>query len=163
MIIFSQLKNLKNKKIKQVIKPFPTFVWKWFYYILNTHKLNSKMNKPNRRESDNVNTIQSNDDIKLDTGIVNVYYYPNEIIINSIVKLCKSLDLQSVLEVGPGTRPFPISTKSIDIIDGRNVLKLDIDTQKIEKKFDFIYSRHVLEDIQNPDFALTNFINASKH
>lgn len=45
------------------------------------------------------------------------------------------------------------------------VIKIDIDKDKIpfvDNYFDFVYCRHVLEDIQNPDFAYNEIVRVSK-
>lgn len=57
------------------------------------------------------------------------------------------------MEIGAGDNPFSLSTHFVDCRDIPNSIKLDIDYDKIpfiNNHFNFIYSRHTLEDIQNP-------------
>lgn len=65
-----------------------------------------------------------------------------------------------VLEIGPGHAPFPRANAFVDFADGINVQgpvhKIDVATERLpfdDKSFDFVYARHVLEDMYNP-FAL---------
>lgn len=62
----------------------------------------------------------------------------------------------SVLEIGPGHMPFARATASVDFQDGDGAqtrYRCDMATEKLplpDKSFDFIYCRHVLEDMWNP-------------
>lgn len=75
---------------------------------------------------------------------------------------------KKILDIGPGRVPFKGSTHLIDICDWGieyEVIKIDIDKDKIpfvDNYFDFVYCRHVLEDIQNPDFAYNEIVRVSK-
>jgi ubiquinone/menaquinone biosynthesis C-methylase UbiE len=101
----------------------------------------------------------------------NLYWYPNHLIINMLVNFCKQHNLSNIIEIGPGLSPFPLATtfigkneKNINYIDLD--LDLDLDTNKIpfdDNHFDFVYCRHVLEDIQNPDFLLNELLRTSKN
>lgn len=77
-------------------------------------------------------------------------------------------DNKKILDIGPGRIPFKGSTHLIDINDWGieyEVIKIDIDKDKIpfeDNFFDFVYCRHVLEDIQNPDFAYKEIVRVSK-
>lgn len=62
-----------------------------------------------------------------------------------------------VLEIGPGHVPFPRAREFVDFAESVNangpVHKIDIATQPLpfaDKSFDFVYCRHVLEDMYNP-------------
>lgn len=61
-----------------------------------------------------------------------------------------------VLEVGPGTVPFKRADAYVDFVDVpdlKNFIKVDVGTTTLpfaDKEFDFIYCRHVLEDMWNP-------------
>ena len=63
-----------------------------------------------------------------------------------------------VLEIGPGLVPFPRADVYVDIIDRPDIkpdqlVKLDVCSDPLpfeDKSFDFIYCRHVLEDLWNP-------------
>lgn len=97
------------------------------------------------------------------------YWAPLTRVVDSLVVECDAKHYTSVLEVGPGQVPFPRATTQIDVTPcvRRDVetLSLDMDTQSIPKPdqvFDFVYCRHVLEDIQNPDFAFHEMVRTSK-
>ena len=65
-------------------------------------------------------------------------------------------DTAKVLEIGPGSIPFPRANAYVDFVDIpglANFTKIDAATEKLpfaDKEFDFIYCRHVLEDSWNP-------------
>ena len=70
------------------------------------------------------------------------------------------------MEIGPGCIPFTLATKSIGFNEKiSDFIELDIDTTLLpyeNNELDFVYSRDVLEDIQNPDFAMKEIIRISK-
>jgi hypothetical protein len=58
-----------------------------------------------------------------------------------------------VLEVGPGSTPFPRATHFIGWVPAENVVTVDLNCERLpfpDKHFDFVYCRHVLEDLYNP-------------
>lgn len=62
-------------------------------------------------------------------------------------------DGAKVLEIGPGEIPFSRAQYFIDWKKGENTIPCDINREKLpfaDKEFDFIYCRHVLEDLYNP-------------
>ncbi len=68
-------------------------------------------------------------------------------------------ETDKVLEIGPGSVPFRRADVYVDFIDipgldpHKQFIKLDAATGKLpfpDKSFDFIYARHVLEDMWNP-------------
>ena len=73
----------------------------------------------------------------------------------------------NVLEVGPGTIPFPIATHFIGYNETiKNYINIDIDVSIFPYRsqfFDFVYCRHVLEDIQNPDHAFSEIQRTAKY
>ena len=75
-------------------------------------------------------------------------------------------DATSVLEVGPGSIPFPLATHFVDHLHHNpNTVIVDINNTCLPysyKQFDFVYCRHVLEDIQNPDFAFNELVRVAK-
>jgi hypothetical protein len=117
----------------------------------------------------NLNTIDISDiivDSNYNDTIQNIYWCPNDKIINKIEKYCKINNLTNVLEIGPGIQQFQLANYFI----GKNekiekYIDLDIDIEKIpydNRHFDFIFCRHVLEDIQNPDFVIKEMYRSSK-
>ena len=76
---------------------------------------------------------------------------------NMVKALCDRLpDDAKVLEIGPGPVPFPRANVFIDIRDfGAKVnwIKCDANFERLpfdDKEFDFVYARHVLEDMYDP-------------
>jgi hypothetical protein len=96
--------------------------------------------------------------------VTNIFWAPNQDILRAVIDWCKLLEAKNILEVGPGYVPFPLATRFIDVKpDPKNIL-VDVDRECLphpDKYFDFIYARHVLEDLQNPDFALAEFARSS--
>jgi hypothetical protein len=98
--------------------------------------------------------------------VINKFWKPNQSIIKIIEKICVSNNYVKNLEIGPGFVPFSLATHFIgcnEMIE--TYVDIDIDRENFPYKdndFDFIYCRHVLEDIQNPDFALREIFRVSK-
>jgi hypothetical protein len=126
-------------------------------------------------ESDNINifngvgdfTKQDDDKDDKDMNVLNYYWKPNSLINKMVTNFCISKNLKTNLEIGPGNVPFPLATHFIGSNENiSNYTEIDIDCQPIPFEtdfFDFIYCRHVLEDIQNPDFALKEMVRVSKY
>ena len=58
-----------------------------------------------------------------------------------------------VLEIGPGHIPFSRATYFVDWKPGENRVSCDLSRDRLpfeDKEFDFVYCRHVLEDLANP-------------
>jgi len=73
---------------------------------------------------------------------------------------------KKVLEIGPGSTPFPLSTHFIDhVVTRPNVVNIDICNEKFpfdDNEFDFVYARHVLEDVQNPTVLFKELVRVGK-
>lgn len=70
-----------------------------------------------------------------------------------------------VLEIGPGDVPFARATHTVDLGFDKNAAPCDINSEKIpypDKFFDFIYCRHVLEDLYNPFWACDEMSRVGK-
>lgn len=90
-------------------------------------------------------------------GITNAdphFWAPNPSVVEA---LCASIpDGAKVLEIGPGLAPFPRAQVFVDIKDfgtGLKTVNCDVNTEPLPfetGEFDFIYARHVLEDMWNP-------------
>ena len=83
-----------------------------------------------------------------------------------LIDNCKNNNYKKILEIGPGINPFPLANISVGYNEKiRNYISIDIDEQKLpfnDQELDFIYSRHTLEDIQNPNFAMSEIIRCCK-
>ena len=88
------------------------------------------------------------------------YYGPNPKVYEHIEKLC--LNKKNILEIGPGKIPFSKAThfcgwdKGSQPINSNHTI-CDVSKEKLpfkNKEFDFVYCRHVLEDLYNPFLLL---------
>lgn len=76
----------------------------------------------------------------------------------------------TVLEIGPGYVPFPKATMFVDYRDLPNIpagqkVSIDLCAEKLpflDKAFDFVYCRHVLEDMYNPFLLLKEMERVAK-
>lgn len=75
-----------------------------------------------------------------------------------------------VLEIGPGFIPFPRATMFVDYKDLPGIpadkkISIDLATEALpfaDKSFDFVYCRHVLEDMYNPFLLLREMERVAK-
>lgn len=100
----------------------------------------------------------------------NIFWKPNNEIIEMLVNMCQNYKYTKILENGPGMTPFPLSTHFIDIQPqlekNNNTITIDIDFDKIpfeDGYFDFCYARHIFEDLQNPQHAFSESIRVCKN
>jgi hypothetical protein len=80
-------------------------------------------------------------------------------------ELCNKYQGKTVLEIGPGVIPFEVATHFVDCTENKEYEKIDIDKDQLpysDCDFDFLYARHVVEDIQNPGFAFKEMIRVAK-
>jgi hypothetical protein len=101
----------------------------------------------------------------MENKIINKYWGPIIEVTSFVEKFCKFNIFSNILEIGPGIIQFPLATKFIGCNEKiENYINIDIDVDKLpfeDKVFDFVYSRHTLEDIQNPDFVMREIIRVS--
>ena len=84
------------------------------------------------------------------------FYPPIEPLIQWLAK--KIPEGAKVLEIGPGYVPFSRATMFVDYkklpnIPADKIVSIDMNSEKLpfeDKSFDFIYCRHVIEDMYNP-------------
>ena len=112
------------------------------------------------------NMDASKNEIDNSLFIQNYFWSPNTSINKIIENYCLSKNFIKNLEIGPGYIPFKLATHFIGSNEKiANYTDVDIDCESFPFEtdfFDFVYCRHVLEDIQNPDFALNEIIRVSK-
>lgn len=112
------------------------------------------------------NNINSNVNPNIDYENIYNYWKPIKEINNCVEKYCIDNNYEEVLEIGPGYDPFKLSKYFVGCNEKiKEYIDLDIDINKLpygDKSLDFIYSRHTLEDIQNPDFAMNEIIRVCK-
>jgi len=98
---------------------------------------------------------------------MNKYYSPIKEIIDY---LClKYSNCKKILEICPGKVPFPLITDYVTLetlnIPNKICHKVNICEEKLpfkDKEFDFVYCRHVLEDVHNPEFVFNEIKRVSK-
>jgi len=80
-----------------------------------------------------------------------------------------SYDYTKILDVGPGSMPFPYATHSIDFCSSSSLPNFEICNIEFDKFpfpdkfFDFVYCRHVLEDLNNPFHCISEMQRVSKN
>ena len=98
--------------------------------------------------------------------VINRFWSPNKSVIKIIENLCINNKYIKNLEIGPGFVPFSLATDFIGSNEHiKKYIEIDIDKDIFPYEnniFDFVYCRHVLEDIQNPDFALREIFRITK-
>jgi len=120
--------------------------------------------------SDN-NKDDKHDKDDKDNKIDNFYLKRIDEINNFVINFIVLYHYREILDIGAGKTPFIFATKLIDyntkydINNNNDKIKvynnLDIDTNKLpfeNKSLDFVYSRHTLQEIQNPDFVMNEII-----
>ena len=99
--------------------------------------------------------------------VMNLFWKP---IPEMISALSKRSGGKAVLDVGCGETPFPSATHLVDwspsgTHPGAEVFRLDVDSDTFpfeDGQFDFVYSRHLLEDIQNPQHAFEEMVRCGQ-
>ena len=117
-----------------------------------------------------IKTIKSFDEIHVNetspTNVINIFWVPNEKVLEILYNYCEKRNHKKILEVGPGPCPFRLANTFIGMNEPmENFIDININLEQYpfeENHFDFIYSRHVLEDICNPYFALKEMIKKAK-
>jgi hypothetical protein len=108
-----------------------------------------------------------------DTEIRNHFWKPNQSIVRGLYQLLDKKKIkEKIIDVGCGLgdQIFPNSTHILDkdlIFDPKDKIfidfDLDFDVFQFEKgHFNFVYCRHTLEDIQNPQHAFQEITKLSK-
>jgi hypothetical protein len=95
------------------------------------------------------------------------YWAPIETLIDW---LCKKIPSDAkVLEIGPGFVPFPRAQMFVDYkelpLPKEQVVSVDMNMEPLpfpDKSFDFIYCRHVIEDMYNPILLLKEMERVGK-
>lgn len=93
------------------------------------------------------------------------FWAPDQSVIDAI---CEKVPADAkVLEIGPGLAPFPRANVSVDLKDFGKVPtdRADLNDTPLpygDKEFDFVYARHVLEDMYNPFFLCREMSRVAK-
>ncbi len=120
----------------------------------------------NTIELENIDTRNIDDNYT----IYNMFWDPNPLLVGSLCnKLTKYRISNNIADIACGDNHFPVATHLLDfnnnLIPNKTVFKVDLDFDKVpydDKYFNYIYSRHTLEDIQNPQHAFNEFIRTGK-
>lgn len=98
--------------------------------------------------------------------IKNHHWFPIQRVIYKIVEFCKINNYKNIVEIGPGESPFPLAIEFIGHNEKiNNYINIDINEIKLpflDKDIDFIYSRHTMEDLDSPQFAINEMIRCCK-
>jgi len=124
----------------------------------------------------NIYVISSFHNVPADTGSVvkNHFWWKNELIIDKLVGYLNAKNIQeNVIDIGCNIIPFKKATHVVDFennttkiqnIEDKNKFNIDLDLDRlpvVDKFFNFVYCRHTLEDIANPQFALQEMMRVS--
>jgi hypothetical protein len=90
------------------------------------------------------------------------YYLPILDVTNYISNYCIQHNFKKILEIGPGINCFPLTTHFVDYKIYDETMKekttiVDVSKDKLpfqDEEFDFVYCRHVIEDMYNPFLLL---------
>lgn len=97
------------------------------------------------------NIKQEESDIQNKNKVINFYWNPILEVRQFLEFFCKQNNFKNILEIGSGIVPFSLSTISVGYNEKiNNFVEIDIDDTRLpysDKSIDFVYSRHVLEDI----------------
>jgi hypothetical protein len=86
-----------------------------------------------------------------------VYHHqPHEGVQRQVLKIAEGA--RRIVEIGPGQSPFPLAQEFVDWIEypslsGKKVHRVDLNQEPLpfeDKSIDFLYCRHVVEDMYNP-------------
>lgn len=129
---------------------------------------NLETNSKNGILTDNIelyNPNNNNNNIQI-LQVDKHYWYPNISVTKMVENICTTNKYTKILEIGPGKDHFKFATDFVGCNETiKNYVDIDIDVTALpftNGYFDFLYCRHVLEDIQNPDFALNEIFRTSK-
>ncbi|XFA73116.1 methyltransferase domain-containing protein [Thermosynechococcaceae cyanobacterium Okahandja] len=100
--------------------------------------------------------------------IVKHYWSPQPAILD-IVKQ-RAATSKIIVEVGPGVVPFELATEFIDWLPNKSLAQYKVHTLDLnyeplpykDKSIDFIYCRHVVEDMYNPFWLCQEMIRVAK-
>jgi hypothetical protein len=122
----------------------------------------------------NLNTINHFNDINdCNDSIVTFFWHNNPLLLSKLIEYYNKYYKNNnnlCLEIGPGFCPLSISTHFIDwdfdlkLSNKNNIFKLDLDYDSLpfdNNYFNFLYCRHVFEDIQNPLFLFNEITKKS--
>ena len=94
-----------------------------------------------------------------------VYWSKSEFVSQFIYNSWIKTKHDNVLEIGAGPCPFSLSTHFIDVVKhNEKYMIVDIDFEPLPYEtnfFDYVYSRHTVEDIYNPIFAIKEMFRIS--
>lgn len=103
--------------------------------------------------------------------ITRFFWYSNPLLLGALCKYLQRRNIRdNIIDVGCGFAHFPLATHLLDFNttssnSDKTIFKLDLDFEKFlyqDAFFNFVYCRHVLEDIQNPQNAFNEFVRISK-
>jgi len=129
-------------------------------------------------QPNNINTIERIDLVQEEIGlcetVTNHYWWGNPILMYKLVTYLNNRNIDTnVIDIGCAQTPFMKATHIVDFsketdkierIEKSNKFNIDLDIDKIpviDKFFNFVYCRHTIEDIANPQFAVNEMLRVS--
>lgn len=103
------------------------------------------------------------------THVTRAFWTPHPQIIDALGRKLTSSGMRDrIVDLGAGWSPFPYATHLLDWnhthVPGKSVFQVDLDYDPLpfsDQFFSFAYSRHTLEDIQNPLHAFKEIVRVS--
>jgi len=132
----------------------------------------SKIKNINPTNLYSLNTIDYNNIVDEDEEIINFFWNPNTLLLDKLYKRLDNMNINTnIIDIGCSDRnkQFKKATHLLDYnnipLDDKILIKFDLDFDKFkydDKYFNYIYCRHTLEDIQNPQNAFSEIVRISK-
>ena len=104
-----------------------------------------------------------------DTPIKRKFWAPIQNVLDFLGEYLTKHQCVKILEIGPGPRPFKYATHFIEhearFMTHDNITNIDVEFDTFpfpDKYFDFVYCRHVLEDLDNPFHCISEMQRTSK-
>lgn len=100
-----------------------------------------------------------------------VFWIPDRRIVNGVLDMATKIGARKIIELGADVETFPRTTTQINVaeervLQGIETIIMDADEHVIPRpdgSYDFAYSRHTLEDLQNPAFAFRELARVATH
>lgn len=100
-----------------------------------------------------------------------VFWTPDQRVVDAVVNMTTKIGAKQIIELGADVETFPGATTQINVVEERgaegiDTIIMDADEHVIPRpdhSYDFAYSRHTLEDLQNPAFAFRELTRVAAH
>jgi hypothetical protein len=120
----------------------------------------------------NLDTIDYNNILSIDDYIYNFFWNPNPLLLNKLYNKLDNMNINTnIIDIGCSNKnkQFKKATHLLDFNyypeTDKILIKFDLDFDKFQyddNHFNYIYCRHTLEDLQNPQNAFAEIVRISK-